>query len=170
MTGLLDAAAFRQFVNTVGVITVGTDGAWNAMSAEWCTPVSIEPRLLGVYVGDSRYTWTLLQQATCFGLSLLAEDQAGWSKQLGNLSGHTVDKRPWWWEDSEPGTVLPVRLLRGAHTWYECRIVEVVPVGDHRLVVGEPVASRVFSGRPPLLYRGGRYHRLGPIIEKPPER
>lgn len=165
---LLDHRAFRQFVNTVGVMVAQAEGRWAAMSAEWCTPVSIEPRLLGVYVGDSRYTWSVVERADSFGLSLLSEHQAALSKQLGNLSGHDVDKRPWWWGDSEPGEALPVRLLQGAHTWYECRIVDRVAVGDHRLVVGAPVAARVFDERRPLLYRGGRYHQLGAVLEKPP--
>lgn len=164
---LLDHTAFRQFVNTVGVVVAEADGQWAAMSAEWCTPVSIEPRLLGVYVGDSRFTWSVVERADSFGLSLLAEPQAALSKQLGNVSGRDVDKRPWWWADSEPGEALPVRLIGGACSWYECRIVDRITVGDHRLVVGAPVAARVFADRRPLVYRGGRYHQLGPVLEKP---
>jgi 3-hydroxy-9,10-secoandrosta-1,3,5(10)-triene-9,17-dione monooxygenase reductase component len=164
---LLDQAAFRQFVNTVGVIIAQSGGQWAAMSAEWCTPVSISPRLVGVYVGDTRFTWTVVQSADAFGLSLLAENQAALSKQLGNLSGHNVDKRPWWWEQSVAGRALDVRLIDGAHAWYECRIQDILTVGDHRLVVGAPVATQAFLDRPPLLYRGGRYHQLGLRLEKP---
>ncbi|MDA8200019.1 MAG: flavin reductase family protein [Thermaerobacter sp.] len=164
---LLDRAAFRQFVNTVGVLVAAADGQWAAMSAEWCTPVSIEPRLLGVYVGDTRFTWSVVEHADSFGLSLLSEAQAALSKQLGNVSGRDVDKRPWWWAQSEPGQTLPVRLIGGAASWYECRIVDRIQVGDHWLVVGEPMAARVFADRRPLVYRGGRYHQLGPVLEKP---
>lgn len=164
---LLDHKAFRQFVNTVGVIVVEAGGRWAAMSAEWCTPVSIEPRLLGVYVGDTRFTWSVVERAASFGLSLLSERQAALSKQLGSVSGRDMDKRPWWWADSQPGEALPVRLIGDAQSWYECRIVDRIPVGDHWLVVGEPVVARVFADRRPLVYRGGRYHKLGPVLEKP---
>lgn len=167
MAHLLDARAFRRFVNTVGVITVAYAGRENAMSAEWCTPVSIEPRLIGVFVGYTRYTWALIEQSPVFGLSLLADHQATLSHDLGDVSGAERDKAPLWADWREAGQVLPVSLIREAQAQYECEKVSCHPYGDHALVVGRPVASRIDEARQPLLYQGGRYHHLGPQVDKP---
>lgn len=166
MAHFLDARAFRRFVNTVGVITVSHAGRDNAMSAEWCTPVSIEPRLIGVFVGYTRYTWTLVEESPVFGLSLLADHQAALSHDLGDVSGAEQDKAPLWAAWREAGQVLAVSLIREAQAQYECEKVSVHAYGDHALVVGRPVAARIDEDRSPLLYQGGRYHHLGPQVVK----
>ena len=151
----------------MGVVAVTREGTTNAMAAEWTTPISIEPRLIGVYVGDTRYTWELIRDATVFGLSLLTERQGGVSHVLGSYSGREDPKRsrlPQW---LQPGTVLPVPLVRDASAHFECRLVDRHRYGDHILVVGSPVAARVIEEDRPLLYHGGRYHRLGPQLPKP---
>ena len=166
---LLDAAAFRRFVNTVGVVAVVHQGHVLAMTAEWCTPVSIEPHLVGVYVGTARFTETGMEEARMFGLSLLSDEQADLSHVLGSVSGWDVDKESLWDERRVMGTRLPVPLVKGASAHYECDVVTSHRVGDHVLWVGRPVAARLAGPDAPLLYHGGRYFRLGAQVPKPDE-
>jgi flavin reductase (DIM6/NTAB) family NADH-FMN oxidoreductase RutF len=163
---LLDHRAFRRFVNTVAVVGVAVGDAVNAMAAEWCTPVSIEPRLLGVYIGDTRYTGELMDQATVFGISLLSDRQAHLAHLLGSWSGRERNKAAEIGNQLEWGAVERVPLVRDAQAQYECRIHSRTGLGDHILVVGAPVAARINGQAAPLLYHGGTYHRLGPLIPK----
>ena len=55
----IDREAWR-FINSVSIITVAVDGVVNAMSAEWCAPVSLKPPLIGVFVGEERFTRGLI--------------------------------------------------------------------------------------------------------------
>lgn len=165
---LLDSQAFRRFVNTVGVVAAEADGQFAALAAEWCTPVSIEPRLLGVYVGHERFSMTVLAHAEAFGLSILAAGQAGLSHELGSRTGWHEPKRPWWEPWAEWGAVLRVPLVKGASAVYECVVEDRRTYGDHVLLVARPVAARTAGDDDPLLYHGGRYFRLGALVEKPP--
>ncbi len=163
---LLDHRAFRRFVNTVAIVGVAVGDVVNAMAAEWTTPVSIEPRLLGVYIGDTRYTGELMEQTDIFGISLLSERQAHLAHLLGSWSGRALDKVAEVGPELEWGSVEHVPLIRGAQAQYECRVHSRMVLGDHVLVVGAPVAARITDRAAPLLYHGGTYHRLGPIIPK----
>ncbi len=164
---LLDATAFRRFVNSVGVVAVGRDDHVLAMTAEWCTPVSLAPRLLGVYVGAGRFTETGMEAAAAFGLSLLTASQASLAHVLGSTSGWQQDKEPLWAADRIRGPVLGVPLVAGASAHFECEVVDAHVVGDHVLWIGRPVGAGVSGPDAPLLYHSGRYWSLGPIIAKP---
>ncbi len=163
---LLDHRAFRRFVNTVAIVGVAVGDVVNAMAAEWATPVSIEPRLLGVYVGDTRYTGELMEQTEVFGISLLSEEQAQLAHLLGSWSGRELNKAAEVGSGFEWGAVEHVPLIRGAQAQYECRVHSRTVLGDHILVVGAPRAARINDQAAPLLYHGGTYHRLGPVIPK----
>ena len=45
-------------------------------------------------------------------------------------------------------------LIGGALAWLECRITEVLPGGDHSIVLGEVVDCGVGEGEPLLFFRG----------------
>lgn len=137
------------------------------MAAEWTTPISIEPRLIGVYVGDTRYTWELIQEAAVFGLSLLADDQAEVSHVFGSFSGRDDVKKERLRDWLVTGEHLLAPVVRNAAAQFECRVVDRHRYGDHILVVGDPVSAAVAEVDRPLLYHGGRYHRLGTEIQKP---
>jgi flavin reductase (DIM6/NTAB) family NADH-FMN oxidoreductase RutF len=57
-------------------------------------------------------------------------------------------------------------MLEGAAAWIDCRITQVLPVGDHDIVVGEvlhlDLAGSEHHLNPLLFFRGG-YCRLLPM-------
>lgn len=159
--------AFRLFVNSVVAVSTREHEAVNAMSAEWCTPLSITPVLLGVLVGHSRWTHTLIQKTDQVGLSLLAEDQAGVAHLLGDSSGRDHNKLngegPAWFS----GPLLGLPLISGAAAHFECHVSAVYTVGDHDLIVAVPAWSEVAQHAKPLVYHRGRYFKLPEPLRKP---
>jgi flavin reductase (DIM6/NTAB) family NADH-FMN oxidoreductase RutF len=51
-------------------------------------------------------------------------------------------------------------VLEGVSGWLRVGVEQVVPAGDHRIVVARVEDSWLDGGRAPLLFHNGAYHRL----------
>lgn len=160
----IDREAWR-FINSVSVITVSVNGVVNAMSAEWCAPVSLKPPLIGVFVGEERYTRRLIEQATTFGVSLLADDQAWIGRVCGRHSGGEVDKIREFQVPIEPAQFIDAPLIAGAAAQFECRVLDRRVYGSHMLIVGEPLRAVGNPDKRAIAYSRGRFYQLGQEIE-----
>lgn len=160
----IDREAWR-FINSVSVITVSVNGVVNAMSAEWCAPVSLKPPLIGVFVGEERYTRRLIEQATTFGVSLLADDQAWIGRVCGRHSGGEVDKIREFQVPIEPAQFIDAPLIAGAAAQFECRVLDRRVYGSHMLIVGEPLRAVGNPAKRAIAYSRGRFYQLGQEIE-----
>ncbi|MCS7209898.1 MAG: flavin reductase family protein [Fimbriimonadales bacterium] len=162
----IDRDAWR-FINSVGILTVAVDGMLNAMSAEWCAPISLKPPLIGVFVGAERFTRELIERATAFGVSLLADDQAWIGRVCGRHSGRELDKIAQFNLPLEPALHISAPLIAGAAAQFECRVLDRRVYGSHMLVVGEPLRAVGNPDKRALAYSRGRFYRLGEEIELP---
>lgn len=160
----IDRESWR-FINSVSVITVSVNGIVNAMSAEWCAPVSLKPPLIGVFVGEERYTRGLIEQATTFGVSLLADDQAWIGRVCGRHSGGEVDKIREFQVPIEPAQFIDAPLIAGAAAQFECRVLDRRVYGSHMLIVGEPLRAVGNPAKRAIAYSRGRFYQLGQEIE-----
>ncbi len=145
--------AFGKILNGVAVVTAGAKGRRNGMTAAWFTRVSHKPPLVMAAVGKSRFTHGLIEDAGCFCLNVLAEDQLELAKRFGYGSGRKADKLAGL-PVSKAETGSPV--LEGVAAYMDCRLAGMFPAGDHTLFVGEVVASGS-SGRRPLPCRAEDY-------------
>ncbi|OYT73506.1 MAG: hypothetical protein CFK49_09025 [Armatimonadetes bacterium JP3_11] len=159
----IDREAWR-FINSVSIVTVVVDGIVNAMSAEWCAPVSLKPPLIGVFVGEERFTRPLIERATTFGVSLIAEDQAWIGRVCGRYSGREVNKLAEFNIPIEPAQSIEAPLIAGAAAQFECRVLERRVYGSHILVVGEPLRAVGNPNKRAIAYSRGRFYRLGEAI------
>lgn len=160
----IDRESWR-FINSVSVITVSVNGVVNAMSAEWCAPVSLKPPLIGVFVGEERHTRRLIEQATTFGVSLLADDQAWIGRVCGRYSGGEVDKIREFQIPIEPAQHIDAPLIAGAAAQFECRVLDRRIYGSHMLIVGEPLRAVGNPAKRAIAYSRGRFYQLGQEVE-----
>jgi flavin reductase (DIM6/NTAB) family NADH-FMN oxidoreductase RutF len=124
-----------------GIWLVGSrDGdSLNLMTANWGTQCSFEPRLFTVFVEADARTRRLIDGGGVFSVSLLPADSEEAVNQftkpadkVGNkLSNHEYFLAP---ETGAP-------IYGGAVAWFECRVVDSRPVGDHVQYVGEVVGG-----------------------------
>lgn len=156
----IDREAWR-FINSVAIVTVSVEGVVNAMSAEWCAPISLKPPLIGVFVGEERFTRGLIERATTFGVSLIAEDQAWIGRACGRHSGKEVDKIEAFRIPVEPAQWIDAPLIVGAAAQFECRVLDRRVYGSHMLVVGEPLRAVGNPDKRALAYSRGRFYTLG---------
>ena len=166
-----------KWVTNVGLVTSeGPNGA-DIMAAEWTYYVSYSPALISVHVGrgkspQGKATTENIRAAGKFGVSLAADGQNWVSSVAGGGSGRDIDKIAILRElgvEFEKGEKLGVLLVKGAAMHAECRLKDIIEVGDHFMIIGEVEAVQSFEGKDPLLFNFGKYHQFGPLIEKPPQ-
>ncbi|MCA9848213.1 MAG: flavin reductase family protein [Dehalococcoidia bacterium] len=127
----------------VALLTTTYRGVPNVMPLSWFMPVSADPPLVAISVGQGRHTAEMVAHSQEFALNFPKRPYLHHVQYLGSLKGEEVDK----FEATQWETFVPVRitapLLMNCAGWIECQVVETLPFGDHVLFLGEVVAVRV---------------------------
>ncbi len=169
-------AKASKWVTNVGLVISDGPHGQNIMAAEWTYYVSYSPALISVHIGGSskdasgKATLENIRATKEFGMSLAASDQNVFSSIAGGSSGKEVDKISILREmgaEFRAGKKAKVLLLEGAATSAECRVKEIVDVGDHVMIIGEVLEIESDPAKLPLVYSGNKYYELGRQIEKP---
>jgi flavin reductase (DIM6/NTAB) family NADH-FMN oxidoreductase RutF len=164
-----------KFVTNVGLITSTGKNGENIMGVEWTYYASWSPAIITVHIGKAmggagKATLENIQETGEFGVNIAAEDQNVFSSIAGGSSGHDVDKVA---VLKEMGAVfykakkIGAPMLEGAALHAECRVLEMVELGDHTMVAGEVLEIESHDEKKPLLYSFGKYYKLGEQMHKP---
>jgi len=116
----------------------------NAMTANWCTQLSFDPKLVGVSVDKTAVTHELIGQNGAFTVCTIdREDRAivrKFTKPVDvDLDARTLNGFPF---HDGPATGVPV--LDQAASFVECAVRQEVDCGDHTLFIGE-IVNAVFQ-------------------------
>jgi flavin reductase (DIM6/NTAB) family NADH-FMN oxidoreductase RutF len=152
-TATLDET-LRLIPGPVAVIGAANDGVLGGLTAAWVTRVSIDPPLLLVSVGHQRFTWELLEGATQFTVSVLAEDQVPEARLFGLHSRREVDK---WAQTAHVMLGEGVPALKHCSARFLCEVENRFTTGDHDCLVGKILTGETVAGGPALPMRGSDY-------------
>jgi len=144
-----------NFATGVTVASTVVDGENWGMTANAVTSLSLEPPLILLSVGSDSQSHTMFKTAGCFALNILGADQE-------HLSNRFASPGPREFEDlrtTVAETGAPIML--DAIGWLDCKVVEILPGGDHDIFIGEIQAGDCQDGDP-LLYFSGGYRRIAP--------
>jgi flavin reductase (DIM6/NTAB) family NADH-FMN oxidoreductase RutF len=141
----------QLFPQPVAVIGAERDGELGGLTAAWVTRVSIDPPLVLVSIGHTRHTWHLLETATQFTVSLLAEDQVPVGRLFGRHSRRERDK---WAEVDHVLLGKGIPALTHCSARLLCGITGRFTTGDHDCIVGRVMAAEMVDGPPALPMRG----------------
>lgn len=134
--------AVSWFPTGVAVMTSLTaDGLPHGMTANAVTSVSLEPLLVLVCVGRDTGMADIVQQGRVFALSLLAADQRPLSDHFSD-DGRGLGLEEFEGVATHSG-VTGAPLLDGASAWLDCELHDVLPGGDHLLVLGRVVHTAI---------------------------
>ncbi|NEB81846.1 flavin reductase [Streptomyces sp. SID14478] len=139
----------------------GPPGEDAGMTATAFMSVSLDPPLVLVSVRNGSRMDDLIDEQPLWAVSMLAESQshiAGRFAMKGRLSDRLL------FEDIPyvRGEHTGAPLVGGALATLECRTEQVVPAGDHTLVIGRVLSASLPSADGgPLTYFRGRYRHLG---------
>jgi flavin reductase (DIM6/NTAB) family NADH-FMN oxidoreductase RutF len=144
--------ALGQFATGVTVITTMHEGIVHGMTANAFCSVSLEPPLVLVSVDTRSHMHRLLTQSRRYGVSVLSKDQEELSRHFAGRSQEGL-RVPFTWHDGYP-------LIEGAVAHLTCQVIDVHPAGDHTLFIGRVEHLGYADNCAPLLFYGGKYHRL----------
>jgi flavin reductase (DIM6/NTAB) family NADH-FMN oxidoreductase RutF len=153
--GVLDPREFRnalgRFASGVTVITTQHEGRTHGMTANAFVSVSLAPPLVLVAVDNRANMHRLLPLTRRYGVSVLAEDQEGWSNHFAGRAteGPSVSFV----------TKHDMPLLDGAVAHLIAQVREAHPAGDHTLYIGQVEYLDWRDGKP-LLFFAGKYRFL----------
>lgn len=146
--------AWSNFATGVTVVTTRESEedseVVHGMTANGVASVSLEPPLALVVIGRERNTHPLIARNGRFGISVLSAEQA-----------HVARHYTMAWEQRrelpqpEMELVGQSRVIAGALSTMDCRLVESYESGDHTIFVGQVEAIAIGNGDPLLYYRSG---------------
>lgn len=146
--------AFSHFPSGVVAIAAEADGVRLGMAASTFVPVSLDPPLVSFCVQNTSATWPRLQQLPFLGISVLAEQHDEAVRTLAAKNGdrftglQTVS--------SDAGAVF----VEGTCVWLESAIEQLVPAGDHTIVILRIHDVQVHGEQLPMVFHRRGFRRL----------
>lgn len=145
-------AALGRFACGVTILTVrDADGTDHGMTVSAFCSVSLTPPLVLACIDKTADMYDLLEGASYFGISILAEGQEALSRRFAEPSPEEGRFEGVGFSRGDSG----VALLNDALAHMECRRLTRHDAGDHGIYVGEVESATLGTDRPLLYYRGG---------------
>lgn len=147
--------AFGHFPTGVVAIAAQVNGIREGLAASTFVPVSLEPPLVSFCVQNTSTTWPRLKTVPMLGISVLGEAHDAAVRTLAAKTGdrfaglETVS--------TETGAVF----IKGTGLWLESAIEQLIPAGDHTIVVLRVNQVTVDSGIAPIVFHRSELRRLG---------
>ena len=159
----VDRADFRRamgaFATGVTVVTAGgADAEMYGMTVNSFSSVSLDPLLVQVCLAASSRGLELIRTAGAFAINVLGEDQEYLSRWFAS-SGRPADSTMFDGIPLEFGASGCPALL-DACAVFDCVVHQVVPAGDHEIVLGAVIGLKHEADVPPLVFHAGGYRSL----------
>lgn len=160
----VDPRSFRkclgQFGTGVTVIATDHDGQLAGTTVGSFSSLSLDPPLVLWSIAKSARSAAIFQNAVCFTINVLAEDQIHISQHFSSSS----DKKFASIQSIKGHNGCPV--LPGIVALFECRREATLEGGDHWIIIGKVQRFVRHSGKP-LLFVQSKYavHQIHPLLE-----
>jgi 3-hydroxy-9,10-secoandrosta-1,3,5(10)-triene-9,17-dione monooxygenase reductase component len=138
-----------SFPTGVVVVSARYEGNPYGMTVNSFASVSLDPLLLMFCAARDSSTWPRLRAAGRFAVSVLGADQEKVCRLFATKGADRFASLPW----SLNGSGQPI--LDNAIAWFDCVIAEVVPAGDHEIVLGSVLNVHERVGGEPLVFHRG---------------
>lgn len=148
-------AAFGQVPSGVVAIAGEADGVPVGMAVSTFVPVSLEPPLISICVQNTSQTWPQLAGLPALGISVLSESQHDAARRLAARAG---DRFAGLETVSTPTGAV---FVGGTCLWLESAVEQLVPAGDHTVVILRLLDVTVHGGVSPLVFHRSEFRRLG---------
>ena len=142
-------AALGSWAAGVTVVTTDLNGLSYAITASSFSSLSLEPPQILVCIATANTFVDMVRESGHFSISILATGQDDISDGFAR-SGREPEPRLPGVETFTMETGAP--LIAGAMAYLDCELAEIVPGGDHVIVVGSVIAASTEDGKEPLLY------------------
>ncbi len=146
--------AYGCFPTGVVGVCAMVDGHPAGMAASSFVPVSIDPPLVSFCVQWTSKTWEKLALAPRLGISFLGHSH---DVAVRKLASRADDKFDGLGLGATPDGAV---LIDGATVWMECAVDNVLPAGDHGIVLLRIIALTMRPHVEPLVFHGSAFRKL----------
>lgn len=142
--------AMSRWASGVAVVTAEAEGFQYGLTVSSFTSVSLAPPLILVCLGTQNYLPGLIEQAGCFGVSLLQEGQSDLALKFSTKGRKPARQLPGVFMNKTGQTSVPI--LSAASTGIACAVHDLQIMGDHTIVVGRVLDVALQDQSAPLIY------------------
>ena len=128
-------------LNATLITCQGKDGKPNALAIAWIVPVSVDPPMLVFAVTKERHSYKLIEETREFVVNIAGFEMAHQVLYCGRKSGREVDKFKETGLTAGKAKKVSVPIINECVAHLECRVEDIIPKGDHVLVVGQVLAA-----------------------------
>ena len=147
--------AFSHFPSGIIAIAAEVNGAREGLAASTFVPVSLDPPLVSFCVQNTSTTWPKLKDVRALGISVLGESHDGAARKLAAKTGDRF-------ADLETVSYSSGAVfIEGTSLWMETAIEQLIPAGDHTIVVLRVSDVRVDPDVAPIVFHRSGFRRLG---------
>lgn len=146
--------AFGHFPSGVVAVAAEIDGVRVGLAASTFVPVSLEPPLVSFCVQNTSSTWPKLKDSPRLGISVLGEAH---DVAARTLAAKTGDRFAGLETVTNDGAVF----IKGTGVWLGSSIEQLVPAGDHTIVVLRVCELTVDPEIAPIVFHRSGFRRLG---------
>jgi flavin reductase (DIM6/NTAB) family NADH-FMN oxidoreductase RutF len=151
-------AAMRHYPAGVTIVTLHSGNGPVGFTATSFASLSLEPPLISFNIAHTSSSIEAMLASDSVVVHFLGEHQQHLAQRFSRTAGERFTDRSLWTtlDSGEP-------VLHGTPIWVRASVHQLIPIGDHTLVVG--LVTRVFDNTDdvpiaaPLLYYNGAYHR-----------
>lgn len=146
--------AFGHFPIGVIAIAAEVDGTRVGLAASTFVPVSLDPPLVSFCVQNTSTTWPKLKDLPALGISVLGEDH---HQAARTLAAKTGDRFAGMETESRGNGAV---FIHGTSVWLETSITQLVPAGDHTIVVLQISDIVTNPDVAPIVFHRSAFRRL----------
>lgn len=160
----------EELLNSSPVCIISTknrEGEHDAMVTTSSRFVSLDPKLLSFSISKDRYTLKNLNDTREFTVNIPGENllEGLWSIGTQSFTENKDKVKDSGLKTKKSNQVEPP-LIKKALSSFECKVRDLLEVGDHYLVIGKIVATNLGSEGYPLYHLGGkRFLSQGRVVE-----
>ncbi|MFM2125672.1 MAG: hypothetical protein RL328_2123 [Acidobacteriota bacterium] len=150
MTPELFKKIASHWLSGVAIVTsVAEDGELVGMTMSAVSSLSLSPPQFLACMDNRAKTLAAVAHSKAFCIHYLNHDQQELSNHFARPGGDRFTGVP-----HRMGQV-GVPILEGVIAYVECRLAEILPGGDHSIVIGDAVGGDVPGGQPLAYFHGG---------------
>jgi flavin reductase (DIM6/NTAB) family NADH-FMN oxidoreductase RutF len=160
-------------IRPVYLVSCEDSGRKNIISVGMFAYFSGKPTLVGVGIAPSRLSYELIRRSRVYVVNVVDEKLVEAVRICGENSGKDVDKFKLANLTAVPASRIKAPLIEESPLSVECKVVQIIEVGDHDWFIGEVLATHVREGydwKDGLLFKWvgeeGFYHKVGEKIRE----
>ena len=146
--------AFGHFPSGVIAIAATIDEDRVGMAASTFVPVSLDPPLVAFCVQNTSTTWPKLKDVPSLGISVLGESHGRVARTLAAKTGDRFAALRT--KSTDSGAVF----VEGTSVWLESSIEQLIPAGDHTIVILRVTDINVRADVSPIVFHRSMFCRL----------